>query len=154
MMIIDSILAVFDSLKSEIATETISDHLSDWLYHRLGIPDAERSITIIQAKVGLCFIQTIHLTYFPLQVPQQPNFFDCGAYVLHFAKTFFSDAEAYTTHIQVIFEAFPLLAFHSAHLLQSQLSNKKMNAVWRARHISSVREGLRKFIQETAEFEL
>jgi hypothetical protein len=37
----------------------------------------------------------------PFEVPQQPNGFDCGIYVIHFMRTFFSDPVAYTTHIQV-----------------------------------------------------
>jgi hypothetical protein len=35
------------------------------------------------------------------QVPQQTNGYDCGVYLLHFARIFFSNAVAYLTHIHV-----------------------------------------------------
>jgi hypothetical protein len=40
-----------------------------------------------------------------VQVPVQPNYCDCGLYVLHFAKTFMSDPQRYSQIIMVHFSA-------------------------------------------------
>lgn len=44
----------------------------------------------------------VSLTCSAPQVPQQPNNYSCGVYVIHFANVFFSDAEGFTAQIQVL----------------------------------------------------
>lgn len=39
--------------------------------------------------------------YLYIQVPVQPNFCDCGIYLLHFAQTFMSDPDNYCSTIHV-----------------------------------------------------
>lgn len=41
------------------------------------------------------------LTCRPPQVPMQPNFYDCGLYVLHFVETFMSNTSHYVSAILV-----------------------------------------------------
>ena len=62
---------------------------------KLSIPvDELRAPTLIEAKVRRVVSIKIPPTYF-LQVPRQPNYTDCGLYLLHFAELFMQDPLTY-----------------------------------------------------------
>ncbi|KAL0563850.1 hypothetical protein V5O48_018212, partial [Marasmius crinis-equi] len=67
------------------------------------------------------------------QVPTQPNFCDCGIYVLHFARTFVEK----TDHLLGVIKD------HSGHRIQPDRA-----ADWNARNVGGYREQLRKRIEE------
>jgi hypothetical protein len=105
---------VLDSIADPKSIAHIDFHLRLWLNHQANQPpDAALNLDTISAHVRSCSPITFlaHFIYF--QVPQQPNGYDCGIYVVHFAKTFFSDADIYTTHILVIKILCPSHHFHT-----------------------------------------
>lgn len=57
--------------------------------------DEVRLAEVKLAQVCSPVFQKKALLNAPLQVPSQPNFADCGVYLLHFAKTFLSNPVHY-----------------------------------------------------------
>lgn len=58
----------------------------------------------MQAIVGIClFIVRFAWGSVVVQVPDQPNFCDCGIYLLHFAKTFMKDPKLSSDIIRVCY---------------------------------------------------
>ena len=58
----------------------------------------------MQAIVGICtFIVRFAWGSTIIQVPDQPNFCDCGIYLLHFARTFMKDPKLSSDIIRVCF---------------------------------------------------
>jgi Ulp1 family protease len=98
-----SIIAVFDSIADHKSVNHIDHHLRVWLYHQANQPsNGSLNLQTIAAQVRSLSLTAFQTNIMHIKVPQQPNGYDCGIYVVHFAKTFFSDAETYTKHIQVI----------------------------------------------------
>ena len=57
----------------------------------------------MQAIVGICsFLVGFARGLTIIQVPHQPNYCDCGIYLLHFAKTFMKDPKLYSEIIQSV----------------------------------------------------
>jgi hypothetical protein len=60
---------------------------------------ASSNYATVCGRTGLC--RRLYLgRSSPAQVPTQPNFCDCGLYLIHFVKTFFSDPDYYTALIK------------------------------------------------------
>jgi hypothetical protein len=60
---------------------------------------ASSNYATVCGRTGLC--RRLYLSRSSLaQVPTQPNFCDCGLYLIHFVKTFFSDPNHYTALIK------------------------------------------------------
>jgi len=69
-------------------------------------------------------------------VPGQPNFCDCGLYLLHFVETFMSDPEGYCKHI--------------CRTTKSSTSEER-NQAWNGDSVPAMREGMTKRILEESE---
>jgi hypothetical protein len=98
---VDAMLDIQPSLAS-LATQTSNDPLRTWIFtlDSLGSrhPQAQKVLRYwlkAEAKDKLQFDQVRPAEVKLAQVPSQPNFADCGIYLLHFAQTFLSDPVRY-----------------------------------------------------------
>ena len=86
IIVLDSLAKAFNHSKDVLL-------IQKWLNHMAGGAPATLktlNVKVVKPKVH----SSLQLSKWPLnwmQVPQQPNFIDCGIYCLHFLKTFLQD---------------------------------------------------------------
>lgn len=104
------VVITFDSLRSKHGHVKVNRDLSSWLRFEA------------QHKAGREVNPRISCAYVDAFIPQQPNWWDCGIYVIHFFDRFASQPEEALQHLQ---SCDPSVAFWQAEEVQSK------RAFWR-----------------------
>lgn len=99
------IVITFDSLRNRQGHHQVNVELSLWLRYEA------------KDKLRLEVVQAKQCKYLDASVPQQPNWWDCGIYVIHFFERFASDPEA---ALQVLKRCDPNAAFWRASQVTGQ----------------------------------
>lgn len=73
------LVITFDSLRDQRGHQKVNQHLSAWLRYEA----EDKHGTRIRPDVSCAYLDAI--------IPQQPNWWDCGIYVIHFFERFVSD---------------------------------------------------------------
>lgn len=92
----------------------------------------------------ISFLKSLH------QVPSQPNFWDCGIYLLHLAQTFMTDPEGYRRMILVSLHSLilQLLTDISYQKQRSRVPDEERKLIWHAHKVKEKREDLKARIME------
>jgi hypothetical protein len=85
---------------------------------------------------------------FSCQVPRQPNFSDCGVYVLHFVRVFLSNPVLLTKHFQVMSNFTPI--WDHVHVTPQQpQEDTDLWEVWQMHNLSTLRQDFLSYIKAT-----
>lgn len=84
-------------------------------------------------------------------VPEQPNFCDCGVYLIHAFKMFFTDPESMTQWILVRPRSEALMVRTSREGLQEKNNSDEAAKVWDSESVRSMRQEMRMVVESLRE---